>query len=87
VKTEHVQTLSILEEFLYLGTSLGCPDAEEEKEFWQWTQRPAIQQNSIPYRDKDKMRREVERMLNRRLLGIGDPDELPDEHADPAMLI
>ena len=33
------------------------------------------------------MRREVECMLNRRVLGIRDPGDLPDETADPAILI
>jgi hypothetical protein len=62
-------------------------DEEKDQEFWEWTQRPDIQQKLYPLRDKEKIRREVERLLNRRLLGIRDPGELPDEHADPAMLI
>ena len=34
-----------------------------------------------------KMRREVERLVNRRLLGIRDDAIFPDETADPAILI
>jgi hypothetical protein len=30
---------------------------------------------------------ELERVLNRRLLGNRDPGDLPDENADPAILI
>ena len=60
---------------------------EMEKTFWEWTKRPDIQEKLYPHRDPEKMRREVERMLNRRLLGIRDPGELPDENADPAILI
>jgi hypothetical protein len=59
---------------------------EMEKQFWQWTQRPDIHAKLYPHRDKEKIRREVERMLNRRLLGIRDPDEV-DEHDQPAVLI
>ncbi len=60
---------------------------EMEKIFWEWTKRPGIQEKLYPHRDPEKMRREVERMLNRRLLGIRDPGDLPDENADPAILI
>ena len=60
---------------------------EMEKQFWEWTKRPDIQEKLYPHRDPEKMRREVERMLNRRLLGIRDPGDLPDENADPAILI
>ena len=60
---------------------------EMEKQFWEWTKRPDIREKLYPHRDPEKMRREGERMLNRRLLGIRDPGELPDENADPAILI
>ena len=60
---------------------------EMEKQFWEWTKRPDIQEKLYPHRDPEKMRREVERMLNRRLLGIRDPGDLPDETAVPAILI
>src|SRR5438045_486529 len=60
---------------------------EMEKTFWEWTKRPDNQEKLYPHRGPEKMRREVERMLNRRLLGIRDPGDLPDENADLAVLI
>jgi hypothetical protein len=59
-----------------------------DEQFWEWTKRPDIQEKLHPNRDPEKIRRDVERMLNRRLLGIRDPAaDLPDETADPAILI
>ncbi len=62
-------------------------DAAKEQEFWQWTKRPDIQAKLYPHRDPEKIRREVDRMLSRRLLGIRDPGDEPDETQDPAILI
>lgn len=62
-------------------------DAEKEKEFWAWTKRPDIQAKLYPNRDPDKIRREVDRMLSYKLLGINRPAEEPDETSDPAVLI
>ncbi len=62
-------------------------DQEMEKQFWEWTKRPDIVQKLHPHRDPEKIRREVDRLISRRLLGIRDPGDLPDEYADPAMLI
>ncbi|HWH70441.1 MAG TPA: hypothetical protein VNT26_13725 [Candidatus Sulfotelmatobacter sp.] len=59
----------------------------KEKEFWEWTKRADIQTKLYPHRDKEKMRKEVERMLNFKLLGIPYPTNEPDETSDPAMLI
>jgi hypothetical protein len=60
---------------------------EMEKLFWEWTRRPDIVAKLFPHRDEVKMRREVERLVNRRLLGIRDDAIFPDETADPAILI
>jgi hypothetical protein len=62
-------------------------DEEKELEFWQWTKRPDVQAKLYPHRDPDKLRRDVDRMLSHRLLGIPDPGNEPDETADPATLI
>ncbi len=61
--------------------------AELETLFWDWTKRPDIVEKLFPHRDTEKIRRQVDRMLSRRLLGIKDPGEFPDETADPACLI
>ncbi len=61
-------------------------DEEKQQEFWEWTKRPDIHAKLYPNRDPEKVRRDVERILNRRLLGIRAPDDL-DETADPAALI
>ena len=61
-------------------------DTQKEQEFWEWTKRPDIQAKLYPKRDPLKIRMEVERMLNRRLLGIVDPDD-PIDNPDPAALI
>jgi hypothetical protein len=61
-------------------------DAEMENLFWEWTKRPDIHAKLHPYLDKEKIRREVDKMLNRRLLGIREPDE-PEPTPDPAAMI
>src|SRR5437867_2193566 len=60
-------------------------DAQKEKEFWTWTQRPDIQAKLYPKRDPDQIRRDVVRMLDEELLGIRHPASEPD--SDPAILI
>jgi hypothetical protein len=60
---------------------------EMEKQFWEWTKRADVVEKLYPHRDPLKMRREVERLVNRRLLGIRDDAIFPDETADPAILI
>jgi hypothetical protein len=50
------------------------------------TKRPDVQAKLYPKDDLLKIRLEVERMLNRRLLGIVDPDD-PIDNPDPAALI
>jgi hypothetical protein len=63
-------------------------DQEKEKEFWEWTKRPEVQERLYPHRDPDKTRRQVEQMLNEKLLGIRRKDDPGlDETADPAVLI
>jgi hypothetical protein len=80
------QRLSLEQQRLALEKSRT--EQEMEKLFWEWTKRADIVEKLFPYRDPEKLRREVERMLNRRLLGIRDPgDNLPEETADPACLI
>jgi len=69
-----------------LAIELSKAQAIKEQEFWEWTKRPDIQEKLYPQRDREKIRREVERMLNRRLLGIRDASD-PDETTDPAILI
>jgi hypothetical protein len=61
-------------------------DEEREAEFWQWTKRADIQAKLYPHRDPDKIRREVDRMISSRLMGIRYPDE-PDCEPDPAAMI
>jgi hypothetical protein len=61
-------------------------DQEKEAEFWQWTKRADIQAKLYPHRDPDKIRREVDRMISSRLMGIRYPDE-PDPEPDPAAMI
>ena len=39
-------------------------DAQREKDFWAWTQRPDIQAKLYPKRDPDQIRRDVVRMLD-----------------------
>jgi hypothetical protein len=70
-----------------LAIELSKAQAIKEQEFWEWTKRPDIQEKLYPNHDSEKKRRAVERMINRRLLGIRDSSDSPDEHADPAVLI
>jgi hypothetical protein len=58
-----------------------------EKQFWEWTKRPDVVEKLYPNRDPAKIRREVDRLISHKLLGIRDPGALPDETADPAILI
>ena len=59
---------------------------EKEAEFWQWTKRPDIQAKLYPHRDPDQERRDVDRLLSERMLGIR-PASQPDSPLDPACLI
>jgi hypothetical protein len=70
-----------------LALTQAKTDQQKEEEFWEWTKRPDIQAKLYPHRDPDKIRRDVDRLLSRRLLGIPDPGAEPDESADPALLI
>ena len=75
-----------------LAIELSKAQALKEQEFWEWTKRPEIQEKLFPNHDSEKKRRAVERMINRRLLGIrdgsiGSATDSPDEYSDPAMLI
>ena len=58
----------------------------KEKEFWEWTKRPDIQEKLYPNRDPEKIRQDVVRMLDRELLGIRPEDQI-EETEEPAMLI
>jgi hypothetical protein len=61
---------------------------EREKLFWQWAKRPDIQEKLFPRQDRDALQREVERMINYKMLGIPYTSApSPDEHLDPAILI
>src|ERR1043166_6476141 len=79
------ERLSVEQQRLALERSRTDP--EQEKLFWQWTKRADIQEILYPHRDPDQTRREVERMLNRQLLGIDKPVPHLDEAIDPAVLI
>ena len=62
-------------------------DEQKDKEFWEWTRRPDVQAKLYPHRDPEKVRRDVDRMLSSRLLGIRYPGDEPVETLDPAILI
>ena len=62
-------------------------DKEKEAEFWQWTKRSDIQAKLYPHRDPEKIRRQVDRMISSRLMGIHYPDDEPDFEPDPAAMI
>ena len=79
------ERLAIEHERLTLEKSRS--DVEMERIFWEWTKRPDIQERLFPHRDSEKIRREVERLVNRQLLGIDKPAPDLDETADPAILI
>ena len=69
-----------------LTMQLSDTATAKEKEFWEWTKRPDIQEKLYPNRDPEKIRQDVVRMLDRELLGIRFEDEL-DETSEPAALI
>jgi len=69
-----------------LSLELSEIEQAKEKEFWEWTKRPDIQAKLYPNRDRDQIRRDVVKMLDRELLGIRPDDEI-DETAEPAVLI
>ena len=79
------ERLSIEQQRLNLEKSRT--NEEMEKQFWEWTKRAGVVEKLYPHRDPAKIRREVERLVNRRLLGIRDDAIFPDETADPAILI
>ena len=62
-------------------------DEQKDKEFWEWTKRPDVQAKLYPHRDPEKVRRDVDRMLSTRLMGIRYPADDSDETLDPAVLI
>jgi hypothetical protein len=71
-----------------LDQLLALTQEQKEIEFWEWTKRPDIQAKLYPHRDPDKMRRDVERLVNRTFLGIREPDDASQEESDcPAILI
>jgi hypothetical protein len=65
--------------------------AEKEMEniFWEWTKRPDVQAQLYPHRDPEQHKREVDRMLTHKLLGIAPRDTNGDSAPaeDPAILI
>ena len=79
------ERLSVEQQRLALEKSRS--EVEFEKLFWEWTKRPDIQEKLFPHRDPEKIRREVERLVNRQLLGIDKPAPDLDENMDPAILI
>ena len=79
------ERLSVEQQRLALEKSRS--DAEMEKFCWEWAKRPDIQEKLYPNRDPDKIRRDVDRLLSHKLLGIPIPNEAFDESADPAILI
>ena len=56
---------------------------ELEALFWEWTKRPDINAKLYPHRDPEKVRREVDRIISHRLLGIPrkHEEEPPDNPA------
>jgi hypothetical protein len=62
-------------------------DQEMEQQFWEWTKRPDVQAKLYPHRDPEKHKRDVDRMLTHKLLGITTRDGEPEETPDPATLI
>jgi hypothetical protein len=62
-------------------------DQEMEQQFWEWTKRPDVQAKLYPHRDPEKHKRDVDRMLTHKLLGITTWDGEPEETPDPATLI
>ncbi|HWV99085.1 MAG TPA: hypothetical protein VNZ64_05265 [Candidatus Acidoferrum sp.] len=68
--------------------AIACSKNEQELEklFWKWTQRPDIKAKLFPYRDPDKTRRDVVRLIDRQLLGINSP-YTDDPEPEPACYI
>ncbi len=62
-------------------------DQHLEALFWEWTKRPDIHKKLFPNKSRDEIRREAERILNYKLLGIPYPDTFPEETDEPAILI
>jgi hypothetical protein len=64
-------------------------EKEMENLFWEWTQRPEVQAKLYPHRDPEQHKREVDRMLTHKLLGIAPRDNNGDSAPaeDPAILI
>jgi hypothetical protein len=79
------ERLSVEQQRLALEKSRS--GAEVEKLFWEWTKRPDIQEKLYPHRDPEQTRREVERLVNRQLLGIDKPAPELELAIDPAVLI
>jgi hypothetical protein len=59
---------------------------QKEAEFWKWTHRPDVQAKLYPHRDPEKERRDVDRLISERMLGIRVPSQ-DDSTPDPACLI
>src|SRR5690349_7257497 len=53
-----------------LALELAATAEAKEKEFWQWTRRPEIQQKLYPYRNPERERQKVFSLLDEHLLGI-----------------
>ncbi len=60
---------------------------EQEKLFWEWTERPDIQAKLYPHRDPDQTRRDVVRLLDHQLLGVKPPGGALEADPDPACFI
>jgi hypothetical protein len=71
-----------------LALELGATTQAKEKEFWEWTRRPEIQEKLYPYRNPERERERVFNAIDQRLLGVPmSRNSLPDEHQDPGMII
>jgi hypothetical protein len=79
------ERLSVERERLALEKSRS--ESELNRLFWEWTKRSDIQQKLYPNRDPDKIRREVDRIISHKMLGIPIPNDALDETTDPAILI
>jgi hypothetical protein len=77
--------LSLEQQRLALGQAKS--QAELEKTFWEWTQRPDIQAKLYPHRDPDKARRDAVRFLDQHLLGVRSAEAPPEPALDPAALV
>jgi hypothetical protein len=79
------QRLTLEHERLTLERSRAVQ--EQEKLFWSWTQRPDIQEKLYPNRDPDTVRRDVDRLITERMLGIRRNVAPENGTIDPACLI